>query len=263
MHRFAHQFITTFKTYREAIPFTLKHKLWKGILAYGWFAKFLIAVAILIGLKLIGTFQEKVRAITNADDVGGMIFGMGTMLSGVVSESVGFLTSGSYKYVMLIMLEVIIFHFAKRTLAVLSIDKGEVHFNAFLKAQIRMIKMSFIAWKLEKFIVMTILSIALGFIGLKGVLLFPLGFLVECYFLGFLIMDNYHEHFEKSIKESIFHTLRFAGVSTALGIVLYVFMLVPVAGPVIGPLLAAVTVSLVMFRLEGKHLQANTPLLTE
>ncbi|MBK8505119.1 MAG: hypothetical protein IPL46_24685 [Saprospiraceae bacterium] len=112
-----------------------------------------------------------------------------------------------------------------------------------------MIKVSIFTFAMElvaSIAIKVVLSI-LGFDLIKGVLLF----LTQCFFLGFVMIDNYNEIHHLEIKESYKHTLKYAGVAVGIGIVLYVLIIIPVIGPFAGPMIAAIAATLVMHEQEG------------
>lgn len=76
-----------------------------------------------------------------------------------------------------------------------------------------------------------------------------MNFVVQCYFFGLVILDNYNEQFGLSIKESLATSKNYRGVSLALGMVLYLFMLVPLVGVVAGTVLVSVTAVIVLNKI--------------
>lgn len=80
-------------------------------------------------------------------------------------------------------------------------------------------------------------------------------FAVQCYYLGFTIVDNYNEQFGLSIKDSAKYTYQnHLGVALGVGLILNILLFIPVLGVVVGPLLSAVTATLVMYQLSDLHL---------
>ena len=249
---FFQQFIFTLKKHREAPDFIRKHQLWKGMFGYGWITQMLVIIALIIGIKLFSVVWDWWFK-ADLDNVAGAFNSMSMLVSDFFSEGYKFVFMGSMKYVMLILMEVVVFHFCRRTLSILTKKDSPATFDEFLKAQIRMIKVSIRSWVLESILTMLI-GIALNIAGhlefLKPVLVFG----VQCYYLGFAILDNYNEQFDLSISESAKYAQNFVGVSLALGLLLNVLLYIPLVGAVFAPLLSAVAATMVMYKLSDLHI---------
>ena len=76
--------------------------------------------------------------------------------------------------------------------------------------------------------------------------------IIQCYFLGFAVIDNYNEIYKLSIKESAKYTRIYAGVALGIGAAVYVLMLLPIIGTIFAPLLGAVAGTMTMYELEQK-----------
>ena len=246
------QFRSTTQSLVKSISFIREHKVWKGLLQYGWVMRGLLIVGGILGLKFFSVLMGWMGK-AKVDDPMEAISSMGVLAMDVMHEGYDLLFSSSSKYIVLILLEIVIFHFARRTVEILSGQPSQSSFNDFMAAQIRMIKIAFISWILEN-IATNMIAFAFGLFDPIGVLEPTLIFAVQCFFLGFAILDNYHEQFEMSIKESLQYSKGYIGVALAAGIFLYLAMLIPGIGSVAGTLIAAVGVSIVMFKLSDLHL---------
>lgn len=241
---FIRDFVLTIKNYRNVFPFIQANQIWKGFLSYSWVSKFLLVLGAVLSLKFGGLFNNWYEQTATQ----GMSFtAFGNLIEDTFSEGYHLFVDGGFKYAILILLEVVIFHFARKTLEVLTGDKAEDSLDAFIKAQVRMIKVVFFAYIME-----TVCSVffgsmlsLVGFDIIKPVVIFG----IQCFFLGFAVVDNYNEIYEMSIKQSFKYTRQYAGVAVAIGIVIYVLMMVPVVGAVLAPLLGAVTATITMHEL--------------
>lgn len=242
------QFFQTVFVHKEAPIFIRKHRLWIGALKnYGWVFRLLILASIIVSLKLMSIVIDW----SGKADVSGpsaALSSVGNLFHEIAQEGSEFLFFGGMKYVMLIILEVVVFHFCRRTLEVLSGQSTEVSLKAFIKAQIRMIKVSIRSYIMES-IASILIGFALGMVGFLAFLKTPLIFAVQCYYLGFIMVDNYNEQFHMSIKESAKYSRQFIGVALATGLILYLIMIVPVVGPIVGPIIGSVAVTLLMFKI--------------
>lgn len=240
---FIRDFILTIKNYRTVFPFIKANQLWKGVFSYSWVSQFLLVIGALISLKFGGMFNdwyENTQAMS--------ISAFGSLLQETVSEGYNLFVMGSYKYLILILLEVVIFHFARKTLEALTGDEADSSLQDFIKAQVRMIKVvafSFIMETIFSFATNLVIANIFGYEMVAQVLTF----FIQCFFLGFAVVDNYNEIYELTIKQSFKLTQQYAGVAIGVGIVIYVLMLVPVLGAVLAPLLGAVTATMTMHEL--------------
>ncbi|MEL6923937.1 MAG: EI24 domain-containing protein [Bacteroidota bacterium] len=244
---FFRDFTTTIQNYRDVLPFIRKHQLWKGLGHYGWAINLMIIVGALLGLKLFDFFSDWYSQLSAE---GLSIAAMGSMMSNLASEGYELFVMGGFKYVILIVLEIVIFHFARITHEKLSGEKADASLRSFVHAQVRMIKVTFYCFVME-----TVFSaIAKGLLGAfdMGFFEYFLILLIQCYFMGFAVIDNYNEIYKLSIKESARYTRIYSGVALGIGFVFYVLMLLPVLGTVLAPLLGAVVATITMYQLEEK-----------
>lgn len=244
---FKRDFILTIKNYREVFPFIKTNQLWKGFLDYSWVTKFLLLVGAVVSLKFAGVFSD---FFNQTSEQGISFHSVGNLIGNTIDEGFDLFRMSGFKYAILILMEIVIFHFARKTLEVLTGEKSEANFNSFIQAQIRMIKVVLFAYVLET--VSTILvGVGLSIVGL-GIIKPVTSFIIQCFFLGFVIIDNYNEIYHMTIKQSFKYTRQYTGVSIGIGIVVYVLMLLPVLGAFLAPLLAAVTATITMHELDKK-----------
>lgn len=247
------QFTHTLRTHRDAIFFIRKHRLWNGFWNYSWVFWTMIIVAILFGLKLVNIIWNWVDHLQNEETIN-TFAEMGLLAQNLALESYNFLFTGALKYIMLLLLEVVIFHICRKTLDILTGEMTELTFKDFIKAQTRMLKVVARSFVME-LILITLVKIFFTFFGFIDFLKPALIFGIQCYYLGFVVLDNYNEQFDMSIKESVKYSRKFIGVSLGIGLILYFLLIIPIIGSIIAPGLAAVTVTLVMFKLTGQDLK--------
>lgn len=246
------QFRFTFLAHKKAYRFIQKHQVWKGFWEYGWVAKLLVVVAAIVGVKFLSILFNWFSNV-EANQPLGMLSSMGQLAGDLAGAGYDLLFLGGMKYVIIVLMEIIIFHACRRTLFLLTGKKGESDLDSFVKAQIRMIQVAIRSFILET-ICVAILKFGLGMFGLYWLLGPALTLAVQCYFLGFAVMDNYIEQFELTIKESAAYAKKYPGIALGIGLVLHFLLLIPVVGAIIGPFLAAVTVTLVMYELTDLHI---------
>ncbi|MCO6487393.1 MAG: hypothetical protein J5I98_03195 [Phaeodactylibacter sp.] len=248
LKEYGEQFRYTLFKMPAAGRFIQDNRLWEGFWKYGWVSRFLIVIALIAGLKFLSIAVDWFQNFSLSNP-GQAFQSMGM----VFSEGFGFLFSGGMKYAMLVLLEVLVFHFSRRTLYLLSGNEASAEFQDFVDAQVRMIKVGMYAWVME--LVFTIMfKVFFGIFGFIDFLQPACVFAVQCYFLGFAILDNYHEQFGLTIKESSRYALNYVGVAAAAGLVAYLMMLIPVAGVIAAPILTSVAVTIVMYELSDLHI---------
>lgn len=265
LNRNIHDFFYTLLALPRAWRFIRHYKLWDGLKEYKWVFRFLIVVAGLAGLYLLFEYDD--WADDHRDDGFVSYFvGSDSLVATIGSETYDSLTDGALKWIILILLEVVIYHFMRSTLKiVLGKDMPDAHtFKPFLEAQKRMIKVSAVAYGIE----------ALFVEGLFDTIFAILPFLrwSESFFvlalqsalLGFAIIDNYNEQFQLQINQSLRYAVsKYSGIMLGLGLPLFLILKVPFLGAIFGPVLVAVTAGIVMKELGDLHTVGYIPSKSE
>lgn len=251
---FFRHFFKTIVTHRKATQFIHRHKVWKGLNKYGWFVKIITVVGLIVGLSAF----LKVFNIIDAARVGTIsetVQSMSMVAKDLWHESYEFFFMGSFKYIVMVVMEILLFHVTRRTIEIKTGRKLDTSFKSFIRAEKRMIKAVIAAFIME-----TIFSfIAKLFLGIFGLDMLGtiVAMLIQCYFLGFVMLDNYNELFDVSIRESEKICRAFAGVTVGIGLVTYILLLIPVIGAVVAPFVGAVTATLVMHDLKDEYLKVR------
>ncbi len=248
----AEQFRFTLVTFPEAARFILKNRLWECFWRYGWFSRIFMFIAILIGISLISDIFSQLRHL-RFESFSQSVSSMGMAVQGIAHSGYELITNSGSKFFMLVLLEVIVFHASRLTLQIISGKDSKASFDHFLKAQFRMIIVGGYAWVLT--LVFSIpVKIAFGIFEFLDFLKPTALFLVQAFFMGFSINDNYTEQFKLEIGQSLNFSYRYPAITLAIGIVVSLLLWVPVAGPIIAPLLAAVTATLVLYQETPLHI---------
>lgn len=255
-----HQFVFTLLSFPRAWRFIRRHKLWLGLREYRWVFRFLLFVATLAGLYLLSGYMDWADE-HSGEGVSAMFIGGDSYLSTISSDTYSSLTGGSLKWVILILLEVVIYHVMRKTMHLtLGTDMPDAHtFKPFLNAQIRMIKVSVVAYILE-IILVEVVGEILGMIDLFGLILPIFILLVQSLLLGFAIVDNFNEQFKLTINQSLrYARLNYMGVCIGLGLPLFIILKIPFFGTIIGPILASVAAAIVMKEISDLHTVGYIP----
>ena len=160
----------------------------------------------------------------------------------IKEASKGEAISSGTRYLLLILLEVIIFHFSVKTLSLLTNNTKYPNFKDFIAAEKRMIKLLFISF-IKGLLASIFLKVILSIFGLGNLTSFMM-FFVYSYFMGYAFIDNYNEQFDINIKESLLKVRQHVGAATLLGVVVTGLMYFPVIGPFFAPLFGAVAATL-------------------
>ena len=244
---FVQDLIYTLSRVRDAIDFIRKNRLWEGMMGYSWLSKILLILGILLSFRFIQSFTnwfsrdgEKTNVVFQALASTGHAF----------SESFQFMFNSGFKYVLLVVFEIFIFHFSRRAIEILTGIPSPSSFKDFVNAQKRMIKIALKNYIYE-IVIVALVSIPFNMIGWSATK--PVfAWLIGCYFIGFTLIDNYHELYELSIKESEHRTKSIMGVAFGVGLVANVLMYIPVIGTLIGSILGAVLAAICLYDLEAK-----------
>lgn len=241
-------FTTALKKQYEAIDFFQKHELWKGMFRYGWLSKALLILAIILGVKYFMVFTGWIGNVNSSGFSASSMMNLGSSSIEFWKENLGWLFSDKREYVILILTEVITFHVVRSTIAILTHKIQDKSFDAFFKAQMRMIGVAAFSWVIE-LLGGIFTGIAFGFLPFDF-LEEPLLFLLQCFLLGFALIDNYNEQYEMKITESAKRTIPIAGSAIALGLVFYLLLYVPIIGALIAPAIGGVAAALLMLDFE-------------
>lgn len=235
---FLNQSIRCLKIIGESYDFFKTNKLWRGIFRHKWI---LLLTIILSGIFTFVLFSDLIFSAAEMVDV----------LAENDSSNVGKNNKdtalfGGSKFLLLILLEVVIFHFSVKTLEILNNEEYETTFGMFIKAEVRMIKV-LLRGAIYSFIVQIVLNIALSILDVEFALSF-LMFLVHSYFIGYSFFDNYNEQQKLNIKESDLCIRHNSGAATTLGIVASIGLMIPLLGALVVPVFAAISANIYGFK---------------
>lgn len=242
---FISDFYLVIHYFTDAFQYIRKHKLWTGMFEAKWFANLIIGVGILMYLQLYWIAK---RVFISSDENQEVAIASINKLGNFFTETYDFLFVGAFKYIVLILLEIFIFHFIRKTIEELSGLREEASFSAFMNALKRMVKIT-----IRNFILETIFSwIAIAVLALLGISFMKIVvvFIIQAYFLGFTLIDNYHEIRNLDIKKSEELTRNYPGVAIGIGTGFTVLLAIPILGLVLAPVIAGVTAARTMYDLQ-------------
>lgn len=239
------QFMVTLFHFQYGIRFFKKHQLLRGLGEYGWLSKIALIAALVTGFRLTNSMFDlfsKASFRSPTDTVNSM----GMVVSQMWIDGSHWIWDGSMKYIILVFGEVIVFHCCRKTLSICTGVPLPATFKHFIHAQVRMMKVVLLCFVLERFLV-TLLETGISVVPFGGKMVVGIAeFIISSYLLGFAIIDNYHELYGLTIKESEAQARLVAGVALAIGVMLSLVLLVPIVGAIVGPILASITSTLVL-----------------
>ncbi|MCX8209453.1 MAG: hypothetical protein OTI34_00265 [Lewinella sp.] len=252
MHRLKlsiHEFFYTLLAFPRAWRFMRNHRLWEGLRQYGWVARTLVVIGVLGAAYVI--FEAVDWYGSHADAPLSAMMSSESLLVQWFTELTESLSEGLLNWVTLVLLEVVIYHFMRKTLQIiLKKDVENAHtFKPFLNAQIRMIIVSVIALTVEA----VILNVTEAIYG--GWLFWIFSLFIRSTMLGYVIADNYNEQFDLSIDQSRRNLYRgHIGICFGLGLPLLLMLKIPLFGTILGPLVTSVTAAIVLREKSDLHI---------
>ncbi len=250
------EIIISIQAYYHTHRFIIKHRLWKWILIPG----LIYAILFFLGIYLFIISSNS--AITLMLQKSGITEWMEKMQNSWLSFLLIFghiilnlimllFYFSLFKYLFLIVGSPLFAYLSEKTEAIIEGKEYPFSFRQLLKDIIRGIKLAFrnMLWQT----VYTVSILILSFIPVIGWVTPLLALLVECYYLGFSMLDYSCERNRLSTSQSIGFIGRHKGLAIGNGIVFYLMHLVPFLGWLLAPSYAviAATISLYKAKTEG------------
>ncbi|MGB5005584.1 MAG: EI24 domain-containing protein [Ferruginibacter sp.] len=250
------EIITSFQAYYQTHRFIIKHRLWKWILIPG----FIYAVLFCLGIYLFVVSSNS--AIEFMLQKSGVAEWMEKMQNSWLSFLLIFgqiilnlvlllFYFSLFKYLFLIIGSPLFAYLSEKTASIMEGKDYPFSFKQLMKDIMRGIRLALrnMLWQT----VYTVSILILSFIPLIGWVTPLLALLVECYYLGFSMLDYSCERNKLSTSQSITFIGRHKGLAIGNGMVFYLMHFIPVLGWLLAPSYAviAATISLYKARNEG------------
>ena len=250
------EIITSFQAYYQTHRFIIKHRLWKWILIPG----FIYAVLFCLGIYLFVVSSNS--AIEFMLQKSGVAEWMEKMQNSWLSFLLIFgqiilnlvlllFYFSLFKYLFLIIGSPLFAYLSEKTASIMEGKDYPFNFKQLMKDIMRGIRLALrnLLWQT----VYTVSILILSFIPLIGWVTPLLALLVECYYLGFSMLDYSCERNKLSTSQSITFIGRHKGLAIGNGMVFYLMHFIPVLGWLLAPSYAviAATISLYKARNEG------------
>lgn len=250
------EIITSFQAYYQTHRFIIKHRLWKWILIPG----FIYAVLFCLGIYLFVVSSNS--AIEFMLQKSGVAEWMAKMQNSWLSFLLIFgqiilnlvlllFYFSLFKYLFLIIGSPLFAYLSEKTASIMEGKDYPFNLKQLAKDIMRGIRLALrnMLWQT----VYTVSILILSFIPLIGWVTPLLALLVECYYLGFSMLDYSCERNKLSTSQSISFIGRHKGLAIGNGMVFYMMHFIPILGWLLAPSYAviAATISLYKARNEG------------
>lgn len=244
-----HQANRSIKIILNTIPFIIENSLWKGVFKQKLILIFSAISAIVIPYSLISFLADHFRNNASDDSIATNEAGAIAMGNNLTLETI---SDGGNIYLAMILIQMIVVYFSNKTIEHLSGTVIHMSIREMISSQIRVIVVSLRNWFLQLFIGILI-SIVIGIFG-PSFLKAPLTWFVQCYFVGYLFLDNYNFTFGMSIANSRKVISRHIAAATIVGFVANVLFLLPIVGFIFASFICSVAATYYMHTSEDAQL---------
>ncbi|MBK9257100.1 MAG: hypothetical protein IPM42_16610 [Saprospiraceae bacterium] len=206
--------------------FIYKNKLWSGFFKDKLVRIVTIVAAVMIPWSLINFISTKFSDVPQSTE--DVKLGAAALESQLQFKD---LFDGTNKYIVIILIQMLVVFFSNKTIEYLSGVTIHMSVKEMIQSQFRVLVVSVRNWILE-----LILGIGVAIIiGITGPDFLEdwVKYLLGCYFVGFLFIDNYNNSFGMKIKESSQVVRNHAAAAVLVGLVTKILLLIPFAGVLI------------------------------
>ncbi len=251
------EIITSFQAYFHTHRFINKHRLWKWILIPG----FIYAILFVLGIYLfivssssaIDFMLQKLGVSEWMDKMQNSWLSFLLIFGQIILNLILLLFYFSlFKYLFLIIGSPLFAYLSEKTEAIIEGKDFPFSFKQLMKDIVRGIKLALrnMLWQT----VYTISILILSFIPLLGWITPLLALLVECYYLGFSMLDYSCERNKLSTSQSITFIGRHKGLAIGNGMVFYLMHFIPVLGWLLAPSYAVIAATISLYKARNAGL---------
>lgn len=248
------EIITSIQAYFHTHRFIKKHRLWKWILIPG----FIYAILFCLGIYLFVVSSNS--AIDFMLQKSGVSEWMEKMQNGWLSFLLIFgqiilnlvlllFYFSLFKYLFLIIGSPLFAYLSEKTEAIIEGKEYPFNLKQLLKDIVRGVRLALrnMLWQT----VYTVSILILSFIPVIGWVTPLLALLVECYYLGFSMLDYSCERNKLSTSQSIAFIGRHKGLAIGNGIVFYLMHFIPILGWLFAPSYAVIAATISLYKAKN------------
>lgn len=253
------EIITSFQAYFHAHRFIIKHRLWKWILIPGLIYAILFFLGIYLFMKssnsaieymlLKSGLKEWMERMESSWLSFLLIFGQ------LVLQLVLLLFYFSlFKYLFLIIGSPLFAYLSEKTESIIEGKDFPFSFKQLMKDILRGIRIALrnMLWQT----VYTVSILVLSFVPLVGWVTPLLALLIECYYLGFSMLDYSCERNKLSTSQSILFIGRHKGLAIGNGIIFYMMHILPLVGWILAPSYAVIAATISLYNAKNAGITA-------
>lgn len=245
------EIIIALQSYRDAHRFIVKHRLWKWILLPG------ILYALLFFFSMYFFWITSRGVIEYALSSSGLTSWLLQFKESFLGLIILFIRIGVqlilfffyfslFKYIFLIVGSPLFAYLSEKTAAIMEEKEYPFSFSQLLKDIARGVSIA-----VRNGLWQTVYSISIlviSFIPIVGLATAVMAFLIECYYLGFSMLDYSCERNKLSTNQSIEFIGKHKGLAIGNGIVFYMMHLVIIVGWVLAPAYAVIAATLSLYK---------------
>ncbi len=248
------EIIISLQAYYHAHQFINKHRLWKWILIPGIIYAFLFCIGIYFftvsSNSAIDFMLQQMGMREWMDKMQNSWLSFLLIFAQLILNLILLLFYFSlFKYLFLIIGSPLFAYLSEKTIAIIEGEEYPFNFKQLIKDMIRGIRLALrnMLWQTVYVISILILS----FIPLLGWITPLLALLVECYYLGFSMLDYSCERNKLSSVQSINFIGRHKGYAIGNGMVFYLMHIVPIVGWVLAPSYAVIAATINLYNAQN------------
>ena len=247
------EIVISLQAYYHTHRFIIKHRLWKWILIPGLIYAVLFCVGIyLFYISSSSAIEFMLQKSGIEEWIKNSWLSFLLIFAQIILNLILLLFYFSlFKYLFLIIGSPLFAYLSEKTESIIEGKEYPFSFKQLMKDMIRGIKLALrnMLWQT----VYTVSILILSFIPIIGWVTPLLALLVECYYLGFSMLDYSCERNQLSTAQSIGFIGRHKGLAIGNGMVFYLMHFIPILGWLLAPSYAviAATISLYNAKTEG------------
>ena len=247
------EIVISLQAYYHTHRFIIKHRLWKWILIPGLIYDVLFCVGIyLFYISSSSAIEFMLQKSGIEEWIKNSWLSFLLIFAQIILNLILLLFYFSlFKYLFLIIGSPLFAYLSEKTESIIEGKEYPFSFKQLMKDMIRGIKLALrnMLWQT----VYTVSILILSFIPIIGWVTPLLALLVECYYLGFSMLDYSCERNKLSTAQSIGFIGRHKGLAIGNGMVFYLMHFIPILGWLLAPSYAviAATISLYNAKTEG------------
>jgi len=250
------EIIIAIQSFVHAHRFIVKHRLWKWILIPGliYTALFIIGIYFfwISSNSAIEFVLLKTGVKTWLDKMHDSWLTWFFIIGQIIMRLVLLLFYFSlFKYLFLIIGSPVFAYLSEKTESIIEEKEFPFSFKQLMTDIVRAVKIALRNMLWQTVYVVTILI--LSFIPVFGWVAPLVSLFVECYYLGFSMLDYSSERNKMSAPQSIIFISHHKGLAIGNGMVFYMMHLVPVVGWIFAPSYAVIAATLSLFNAKKSH----------